>query len=229
MSATASGFEDVVTDFFKTPTVSDLEKRFVESGQAPSIKQTSPRGRRARKNPALLQCSHCKKTFKKRYNLKIHQRSHTGETPLQCSYEGCTLKFKWRSSLINHLRYHAPNGKDRNATFSPTTELREVHAAEAEEIDVRRVHPLERGFRIEQITDSIDDQRSCKMATERACDSSSIEQQFFPDDIISKRTKVFSHAESETTVDSLLCLDGLPSAQSATNIFKDFGTFVQTW
>lgn len=55
-------------------------------------------------------CEYCQKKFKKRYNLKIHLRSHTGEAAVACSYPGCHLKFKWRSSMINHLRYHDPTG-----------------------------------------------------------------------------------------------------------------------
>uniref|UniRef100_A0A7S3EJL1 C2H2-type domain-containing protein n=1 Tax=Rhodosorus marinus TaxID=101924 RepID=A0A7S3EJL1_9RHOD len=66
------------------------------------------------KSPKTYECSHCHKQFKKRYNLKIHQRSHTGETPFECSFEGCSLKFKWRSSLINHLRYHNPNPAEKS-------------------------------------------------------------------------------------------------------------------
>eukprot|EP00188_Purpureofilum_apyrenoidigerum_P000189 Plantae.Rhodophyta-Purpureofilum_apyrenoidigerum.ctg1073.p1 GENE.Plantae.Rhodophyta-Purpureofilum_apyrenoidigerum.ctg1073~~Plantae.Rhodophyta-Purpureofilum_apyrenoidigerum.ctg1073.p1 ORF type:complete len:197 (+),score=13.57 Plantae.Rhodophyta-Purpureofilum_apyrenoidigerum.ctg1073:965-1555(+) len=51
-------------------------------------------------------CVECHKMFKHRYNLKIHARLHTGETPFHCTQEGCGMKFKWRSSLVNHRRHH---------------------------------------------------------------------------------------------------------------------------
>lgn len=53
-----------------------------------------------------FQCSECEKGFQKKYNLKIHMRSHTGETPYVCKSPGCGLRFTWRSSLLNHQRYH---------------------------------------------------------------------------------------------------------------------------
>jgi hypothetical protein len=44
----------------------------------------------------------CSKTFDRRYNLSVHSRRHTDETPYSCKVAGCTQMFKWRSSLAHH-------------------------------------------------------------------------------------------------------------------------------
>lgn len=40
-------------------------------------------------------------TFERRYNLRVHMRRHTGETPYPCKEPGCSQMFKWRSSLAH--------------------------------------------------------------------------------------------------------------------------------
>ncbi|XP_052282201.1 transcription factor IIIA-like [Dreissena polymorpha] len=47
-------------------------------------------------------CSECNKTFKKRSRLEIHSRSHTGERPYVCDFEGCNNSYK----RVDHLRRH---------------------------------------------------------------------------------------------------------------------------
>eukprot|EP00188_Purpureofilum_apyrenoidigerum_P005818 Plantae.Rhodophyta-Purpureofilum_apyrenoidigerum.ctg803.p1 GENE.Plantae.Rhodophyta-Purpureofilum_apyrenoidigerum.ctg803~~Plantae.Rhodophyta-Purpureofilum_apyrenoidigerum.ctg803.p1 ORF type:complete len:200 (+),score=26.10 Plantae.Rhodophyta-Purpureofilum_apyrenoidigerum.ctg803:404-1003(+) len=56
-------------------------------------------------------CDECQKRFRQRYNLRIHQRKHTGETPFRCSESDCGMQFKWRSGLVNHMRHHDPTQK----------------------------------------------------------------------------------------------------------------------
>ena len=46
----------------------------------------------------------CMQTFDRRYNLKVHYRRHTNETPYPCKQPGCALMFKWRSSLAHHMK-----------------------------------------------------------------------------------------------------------------------------
>lgn len=43
-------------------------------------------------------------TFERRYNLRVHMRRHTGETPYPCKQPGCSQMFKWRSSLAHHMK-----------------------------------------------------------------------------------------------------------------------------
>lgn len=50
----------------------------------------------------------CTRSFDRRYNLKVHFRRHTNETPYPCKAAGCEERFKWRSSLAHHMRTRHP-------------------------------------------------------------------------------------------------------------------------
>jgi Zinc finger, C2H2 type len=52
----------------------------------------------------------CRKSFQRRYNLAVHMRRHTGETPYTCLVSGCGKKFKWRSSMAHHNKSHERAG-----------------------------------------------------------------------------------------------------------------------
>ncbi|XP_030434812.1 zinc finger protein GLIS2 isoform X2 [Gopherus evgoodei] len=51
-------------------------------------------------------CPTCNKSFSRLENLKIHNRSHTGEKPYMCPYEGCSKRYSNSSDRFKHTRTH---------------------------------------------------------------------------------------------------------------------------
>lgn len=56
--------------------------------------------------PTKHMCDICGKIFKRAHNLKIHGRIHSGDMPFVCSVENCQKKFRWKSSIVSHMKWH---------------------------------------------------------------------------------------------------------------------------
>lgn len=87
----------------------------------------------------LFVCDECGKDFNRRYNLKIHLRVHTGETPYLCPKEGCKKKFMWRSSLLHHTRLHEIREGQAMPSTGDVANGRSISALEASDlVDIHR-------------------------------------------------------------------------------------------
>ena len=59
--------------------------------------------------PKSIICDVCKKTFKRKFNLKVHKRIHTGVKPYKC--EDCDKSFTQKGVLKRHMLVHSGKKK----------------------------------------------------------------------------------------------------------------------
>ncbi|OSX79901.1 hypothetical protein BU14_0070s0076 [Porphyra umbilicalis] len=63
----------------------------------------------------MCQVPKCNRSFARTYNLHTHMRTHTGDCPYACQYDSCTKRFKWKSSLTSHRKYHEKRDAEKQA------------------------------------------------------------------------------------------------------------------
>ena len=82
-----------------------VEAEIVELGHTDKVENKVPSHyREENAGKKTINCQVCGKSFSKKYNLRVHSRTHTGEKPFSC--EVCGKSFTTKDVLIKHNRIH---------------------------------------------------------------------------------------------------------------------------